>query len=371
MIQLDDFLNNKAFKKYKNGIQRIEQDFKDSGYEIFLWKPFLEEYDCMKATTAKTQGYNHIPNKYISPFLEQFHSDDIVYIFPKRNEATFFIIQEVCKHATQFCVINNLFPEDDTINYAAFFSKDDIESIVLMNHLAYSGYMSDVFGGYKLFNNSLPYYADFCADDGQQYLLARPNPIMHFLNFQTRRDTNPFIIYDVRKKIETIIMQYYRTEFDFFVDLNYTIMPFFQNLYKNGIEVEIAHPSSEWKSTKEEIRHRLIVGGIINSKWKNEQSLYLLVQKVFPDALYQYRPKWLNPQSLDIYIPSFKLAIEYQGIQHYQPIDFFGGEEAFIRRVLLDQKKKQLCKDNCITLLTWDYNYDVTEGNLKKLLVSL
>ncbi|MFJ5623995.1 hypothetical protein ACIQD3_14970 [Peribacillus loiseleuriae] len=46
-------------------------------------------------------------------------------------------------------------------------------------------------------------------------------------------------------------------------------------------------------------------------------------------------------QSLDIYVPSQKTGFEYQGIQHFEPAAFFGGEEAFKHRVYLDELKKK------------------------------
>ncbi len=364
MTHLDDFLKQNSFKKYRNGIERIKSDFVQSGYEKFLWKPFMDELSCMQVTTAKTNSFKHKPSVYVTQFIQQFKSHDVIYIFPKRNAPNFFMIQEVCKKSKALYIINNLFPDDETINYAAVFDPSSFEEIALMNHLAYWGYMSDVFGGYKLFNYSLPYYADFCADNGQQYLLQRPNQIMHFCNFCTRHDTNPFIIYDVRKKIEEITKQYYANEFELFMDLNYTLMPFLQQLYQAGIDVENAHPFPEWNSKKDEIKKQLVINGTINSKWKNEESLYLLVQKKFPDAIYQYRPEWLKPQSLDIYIPSLQIAIEYQGRQHYEPVEFFGGETAFYERVELDKRKQKKCIEHNVRLIEWDYNYDINEEHL-------
>ena len=76
----------------------------------------------------------------------------------------------------------------------------------------------------------------------------------------------------------------------------------------------------------------MVANGTIISKWKSEQTLFALVKKEYPDALFQFRPRWLEPQNLDIYIPSINVGIEYQGIQHYKSIDFFGGEEAFAYR---------------------------------------
>lgn len=41
------------------------------------------------------------------------------------------------------------------------------------------------------------------------------------------------------------------------------------------------------------------------------------------------------------YAPSKKLAIEYQGIQHIEPIHFFGMEIAFQHRIKLDEIKQK------------------------------
>lgn len=100
-------------------------------------------------------------------------------------------------------------------------------------------------------------------------------------------------------------------------------------------------------------------------QWKSEQSLFILVRKIFPDALFQYRPLWLAPQSIDIYIPSLNIGIEYQGRQHYESIDFFGGEEAFLHRKELDLRKKELCKSNELKLIEWSYKEEITNKNLK------
>lgn len=188
---------------------------------------------------------------------------------------------------------------------------------------------------------------------------------MHFLNFQTRHDTNPFIIYDVRKRIEGIVSKYYTNEFELYLDLNYTLLPKLQSFYVKCVEIENSSPQSNWKTKKEEIRDDLIARKIINVKWKNEQSLFLLIKKYYPDTRYQYRPDWLSPQSIDVYIPSLNVAIEYQGIQHYEAVDYFGGKATYKHRVQLDKRKRELCQKNGVQLIEWDYNYDVSLDNLK------
>ena len=106
------------------------------------------------------------------------------------------------------------------------------------------------------------------------------------------------------------------------------------------------------------IRTKLTADGIIKPKWKHELSLFHAVRKKYPDTLYQYRPAWLGRQSLDLYIPSLRTAIEYQGIQHFHPVDFFGGEEALLARQELDRQKRRLCEENDVRLIEWPYDLE-------------
>lgn len=60
---------------------------------------------------------------------------------------------------------------------------------------------------------------------------------------------------------------------------------------------------------------------------------------------------WLKNKShlyLDFYLNDFNVAIEYQGEQHYQPIDKFGGYNEFIKIKERDDKKFELCEQHGI-----------------------
>ena len=125
---------------------------------------------------------------------------------------------------------------------------------------------------------------------------------------------------------------------------------------------------TDWRLKRTEIRTRLVEEGIIRPKWKHELTLFRMVRKAYPDTLYQYRPEWLGRQSLDMFIPSLMTAIEYQGIQHYHPVEFFGGEEALEQRKELDLQKRQLCRDNHVRLIEWPYDIPPAYSSLRKLL---
>ena len=107
------------------------------------------------------------------------------------------------------------------------------------------------------------------------------------------------------------------------------------------------------KMTKEAIHKSKILKP---SQWKSEYRLYQYIKIFFPDAIYQYRSEWLGSQSLDIYIPSIQCAIEYQGQQHYESLEYFGGDEALISQQNRDMNKAKKCKKQGIKLLEWSYD---------------
>lgn len=67
------------------------------------------------------------------------------------------------------------------------------------------------------------------------------------------------------------------------------------------------------------------------------------------------------PLKFDFYLPDYNCAIEYDGKQHFEPIDYFGGKNGFIKTQERDNIKNQYCKNNNIKLIRIPYT------DLKKL----
>jgi hypothetical protein len=99
------------------------------------------------------------------------------------------------------------------------------------------------------------------------------------------------------------------------------------------------------------------------SPWKSENRLFELVKKAFKDkeVLRNHRPLWLIPQHLDIFIPELSLAIEYMGLQHYEPVDIFGGEEGFKRCFERDKRKAEICSRANINLFYIRHDEEISE----------
>ena len=88
---------------------------------------------------------------------------------------------------------------------------------------------------------------------------------------------------------------------------------------------------------------------------KIEEQIFLLLKN--NNINFEYRKKdlpWLKDKEhleLDFYLPDYNIAIECQGIQHFVPIKYFGGEEKLNRQLKYDKIKKELCKEHNIEIL--------------------
>jgi len=102
----------------------------------------------------------------------------------------------------------------------------------------------------------------------------------------------------------------------------------------------------------------------IGEGWISEMKMYNLIKKYFLDAEHHVSPDWLKPQHLDVYILSISVAFEYQGRQHFEPVDYFGGEESFKYIQELDNRKKKICRKNKVKLIEWNYNENIEESIL-------
>jgi len=63
--------------------------------------------------------------------------------------------------------------------------------------------------------------------------------------------------------------------------------------------------------------------------------------------------------SYDFYLPDYNLLIEYNGLQHYKPIEYFGGNKSFRLQKHHDWMKRKYAKCKKINLLTITYKNDI------------
>ena len=111
----------------------------------------------------------------------------------------------------------------------------------------------------------------------------------------------------------------------------------------------------------------------IGEQWLNETLISKICKDIYPDykIITHYRPKYLEGLELDVYIEELKCGIEYQGKQHFEPIDFFGGEKSFKKVVERDKKKRLLCHNNNIKLIYVNYYEKVSVELVKEKLKNI
>ena len=71
----------------------------------------------------------------------------------------------------------------------------------------------------------------------------------------------------------------------------------------------------------------------------------------------------------DFYLPSKNMMIEFQGIQHFWSIKYFGGEQRFQKQQYYDFLKKQYCEQNNIFLLEITY-LDLQNNDIEHILLN-
>ena len=101
------------------------------------------------------------------------------------------------------------------------------------------------------------------------------------------------------------------------------------------------------------------------SKFLDQKNIEYVRQKKFDDCIgLRYKLPF------DFYLPKYRVAIEFDGKQHFEPIEHFGGLESYNRLKTNDKIKNDYCEDNFIELIRIRYDqidriYDILNECLK------
>jgi len=91
-------------------------------------------------------------------------------------------------------------------------------------------------------------------------------------------------------------------------------------------------------------------GEKIISNYLNMKNIKYIREHKFKDCFNTH------PLRFDFYIPSMRTCIEFDGIQHHQPIEHFGGIESYNRLKINDKIKNDYCEENYINLVRIRYD---------------
>ena len=95
-----------------------------------------------------------------------------------------------------------------------------------------------------------------------------------------------------------------------------------------------------------------------NSSSSGEIFLAVLLKQLNIEFIREYKFAMCvnkRPLPFDFYLPRHNICIEYQGKQHYEPIEYFGGSERYETRVHNDKIKRDYCLANDIHLVCLPY----------------
>lgn len=102
-------------------------------------------------------------------------------------------------------------------------------------------------------------------------------------------------------------------------------------------------------------------GESLIKNYLDEHSIEYIPQKTFGDL------KDKTYLSYDFYLPKYRLLIEYQGVQHFKSVKYFGGKKQFEKQQYHDKLKREYAKNNDYKLLEIPYKVN-TKNKIKEIL---
>ena len=91
------------------------------------------------------------------------------------------------------------------------------------------------------------------------------------------------------------------------------------------------------------------------TKLLEESNIIFETQKTFDNC------KNIRKLPFDFYLTNLNICIEYDGIQHFKAVDYFGGDIAFEKTKQNDQIKTEFCNSNNIKLIRVAFNENIEE----------
>jgi hypothetical protein len=92
------------------------------------------------------------------------------------------------------------------------------------------------------------------------------------------------------------------------------------------------------------------------SKGENKIKLFLESNKIDYTPQHGFKDcKYKQVLNFDFYLPKYNICIEFDGRQHFEPVEKFGGVEEFELTKIRDSIKNSYCEDNNIKLIRIPY----------------
>lgn len=148
------------------------------------------------------------------------------------------------------------------------------------------------------------------------------------------------------------------------------IYDYSQTIYVNSKSKVDIICKKHGKFSKIATSHLMGEGCPICKTSKGESKIYSFLSNINIKYITQHKFKecrYIRQLKFDFYLPEYNICIEYDGIQHYKPVDVFGGEEDHKKVLMYDSIKTKYCQENNIKLIRIKYTeFDKIEEILSR-----
>lgn len=257
-------------------------------------------------------------------------------------------------------------------NPSTFYSKDIWKgwSIFLKNKI------------YKKSKYAVYYPYDECKEVIKKYNFKSKsdfiNRISEIIKSDNRIPYNPYVVYrnewvDWIEFLNTNNLNSSKIEYLSFDDARKVARSFNFKMQKEwrNIDIDILIKNSIPRKPERTYKNKGWIDwyDFLGINKKNKMSYGETIISTFLDRMsikYKYNNSLKDCISLsklrfDFYLPDYNTCIEYDGIQHFQPVSYFGGDVEFEKIKIRDKIKDDWCKVNGIKLLRINYKNDESE----------
>lgn len=279
-------------------------------------------------------------SKYSDEDLKRF-CERRNFIFIKRIKGSY--VEFICKKhkhkGVQKMLVNNLITGKTCgCSHRSYNKEDFVNNKNFPNNI-------EVLGEY--INDSTPILVK-CKECGKEWKIT-PNKLLHGRNCsncnkQTRLEIK-------RKEFHNCIEKRWNiTLITKYMGAN---SPISYICHKCGREHTISHASNLWKRRPPcPICNKSIHENEI-AEWLDLHNIEYIRECVF------YKCKYVENLKYDFYIPEYNLVIEYQGEQHFFPVNFKGGNydatADFKKSQIRDGLKREYCKKHSVKMIEIPY----------------